>query len=55
MSFVDKAKNIINESQDKVADAVDKVGDLVDKKTGGKHTDQINKAEQAIKDKLNKQ
>ncbi len=44
----DKAKNLLEENQDKVEGAVDKLAEVVDEKTGGKHKAKIEKgADQA--------
>ncbi|HET8664721.1 MAG TPA: antitoxin [Nocardioides sp.] len=45
MGFLDDAKKFIDEHDDKVDQAIEKVGDVVDDKTGGKYSDQIDKAQ----------
>ncbi len=49
----DKAKNLLGAHADKVEGAVDKLAEVVDEKTGGKHTEKIEKgvdqAKNAIK------
>jgi hypothetical protein len=44
MGFLDKAKDLIHDNEEKVDDAIDKVAEVVDEKTGGKHGDKIEKA-----------
>ncbi len=43
MSFLDKAKDLLDKHDDKVDQALAKVGDEVDKRTGNKYTAQIDK------------
>ena len=50
MGFLDKAKNLANKNKDKIAQGVDKATDVVDSKTGGKHTDKLNKVDKAARD-----
>lgn len=47
MGFLDKLKGMANKNKDKVAGGVDKGTDVVDKRTGGKHTDNLQKADDA--------
>lgn len=47
MGIFDKVKNLANKNKDKIADGVDKATDAVDKKTGGKHTDHLQKVDDA--------
>ena len=43
MGFLDKAKDLLGQHEEKVESAIDKVAEVVDEKTGGKHTDKIEK------------
>ena len=63
MGLFDKAKDAISDSQDdiknqasqhsdQVEQGIDKAGNTVDDKTGGKFSDQIDKGQDALKDKL---
>ena len=63
MGLFDKAKDAINNHQDdiknqasqhsdQVEQGIDKAGNTVDDKTGGKFSDQIDKGQDALKDKL---
>lgn len=45
MGMLDKAKDLLNKSDDKVDQAIEKAGDIVDEKTGGKYKDQVDKAQ----------
>ena len=58
MGFLDKAKaaatKAVDQHGDKIADAVDKGLKAADKRTGGKHTDKLDKAGQKVKDGLDK-
>jgi uncharacterized protein YjbJ (UPF0337 family) len=49
MSFLDKAKDLIESNAEKVGEAIDKVGDIVDEKTGGKFKDAVDKVQDAAK------
>jgi hypothetical protein len=44
MGFIDKMKNLADQHDDKVDQALEKLGDEVDKRTGHKHSGQIDKA-----------
>jgi ABC-type transporter Mla subunit MlaD len=52
MGFLDKAKKLVAKNDQQVKKAIDKAADLADKKTGGKHSKQIDdlaaKAEDAV-------
>jgi hypothetical protein len=41
--FLDKAKDMADQHDDKVDQGLDKAGDFVDQKTGGKYDQQIDK------------
>lgn len=47
--MVDKGKNLAAENSDKIDDVVEKAGDFIDNKTGGKYSEQIDKAQEAAK------
>lgn len=49
MAFLDKLKKLVAQNADKVDTAIDKAGDIVDKKTQGKYTQQVDKAQDAAK------
>ncbi len=51
MGIFDKAKDLINENEEKIDQAVEKAGDVVDEKTGGKYADKIEQAEDVIQEK----
>jgi hypothetical protein len=44
-----QVKDKLGQHSDKAEEGVDKARDFADEKTGGKHTDQINKAADAAK------
>lgn len=50
--WLGKGKQAAQEHQPQVSDAIDKAGKVVDDKTGGKHTDKIEKAQDAAKKAL---
>lgn len=54
MAFLDKVKNWVSKNPDKAGAAIDKAGDLFDQKTKGKYADQVNKAQSAAKDYVDK-
>lgn len=43
MSFLDKAKDLAGQHDDKVDQGLEKAGDAVDEKTGSKYSSQIDK------------
>jgi 4-alpha-glucanotransferase len=49
MGLLDKAKGLLGQHEEKVESALDKVAEVVDEKTGGKHTDKIEKGVDAAK------
>ena len=49
MGLLDKAKDLLGKHEEKVESAIDKVAEVVDEKTGGKHTDKIDKGVEAAK------
>jgi hypothetical protein len=50
MGLLDKAKALLGQHEEKIEGAIDKVAEVVDDKTGGKHTDKIEKGVEAAKD-----
>jgi hypothetical protein len=54
MTLLDKVKDLLSKNKDKVDTAIDKAGDMVDKKTQGKHTQHVDKVQEAAKNQLNK-
>jgi hypothetical protein len=49
MGIFDKAKDLLNEHNDKVDQGIDKAAELIDQKTGGEHTEQIDQAAEQAK------
>ena len=49
MAFLEKMKNLLAKNADKVDTAINKTGDIVDRKTHGKYTQHVVKAQQAAK------
>jgi len=49
MGFLDKAKDLLGQHEEKVEGALDKVADVVDEKTGGKYADKIDQGQDAAK------
>ena len=47
MGLFDKAKKLAEGNKDKIAEGVDKATDAVDEKTGGKHTEHLDKVDDA--------
>ncbi|MEV6349848.1 antitoxin [Actinoplanes sp. NPDC051851] len=43
MSFLDKAKDFLNEHDEQVDQALEKAGDHLDERTGGKYTGHIDR------------
>jgi len=50
--IVDKAKDLAADHPDQVDQGIDKAGDAVDARTGGTHVGQVDKAQEAVKDRL---
>jgi len=50
--IVNKAKDLAADHPDKVDQGIDKAGDAVDAKTGGQHASQVDKAQDAARDRL---
>ncbi|MGJ3509510.1 antitoxin [Enemella sp. A6] len=53
MGIFDKAKDLASKHPDQVDQVIERVGDEVDARTGNKHQDKVDRAQQAAKDKLN--
>ena len=51
MGFMDKAKDMAGEHDEKVDQGVEKAGNFVDDKTGGKHSEQVDKAQEFANDR----
>ena len=51
-SAKDKASEFAQDNPDKLDQGVEKAGDFADDKPGGQHADQIDKGQDALKDKL---
>lgn len=47
MGIFDKAKDLVSKNKGQVKDGVGKAADMADEKTGGEHTEHIQKAEDA--------
>ncbi|MFC3850662.1 antitoxin [Corynebacterium hansenii] len=52
MGIFDKAKQFAADNPDKVSQGIDKAGDAIDERTGGKHSEQIDKAQDAARKHL---
>lgn len=52
MSLLDRLKNMVGGHEDKARQGIDKAGDMIDKKTGGKHSDKVDRVQDALRDKL---
>jgi MT0933-like antitoxin protein len=49
--FLDKAKDWVEQHDKQVDEALEKAGDVIDQRTGGKHSDQIDKAVDTAQEK----
>jgi MT0933-like antitoxin protein len=54
VGLMDKVRGMLGQHGDKVEQGIDKVGDVVDDKTGGKYAGQVDKAQDAAKDGIDK-
>ncbi|WP_295629585.1 antitoxin [uncultured Corynebacterium sp.] len=52
MGVFDKAKQFADDNPDKVSQGIDKAGDTVDERTGGKHSEHVDKAQDAARKKF---
>ncbi|MEC4016140.1 antitoxin [Streptomyces sp. H27-D2] len=52
MSMLDKLKGMLKGHEDQTGQGVDKAGDFVDKKTQGKHSGQVDSAQQKLNEQL---
>lgn len=50
--MVNKAKDLAADHPDQVDQGIDKAGDAADARTGGQHASQVDKAQEAVKDRL---
>jgi hypothetical protein len=50
--IVNKAKDLAADHPDQADQGIDKAGDAVDARTGGTHASQVDKAQEAVKDRL---
>lgn len=48
----DKAKQFAEDNPDKVDQGIDKAGDTVDDRTGGQHSEHVDKGQDALRDKF---
>lgn len=51
---IDKAKGLAAKNADKISGAVDKAASTIDKKTGGKHSETLDKVTKAVDENLEK-
>ena len=54
MAFLDKVKDLLSKNKGAVDSAIEKAGDIVDSKTGGKYAEQVDKAQEAAKNAVEK-
>jgi hypothetical protein len=50
----DAVEKAVDEHGDKIKDGADKLGKVIDDKTGGKHTDQIDKGKKKLEEALDR-
>ncbi|ANS78514.1 hypothetical protein SGUI_1118 [Serinicoccus hydrothermalis] len=51
MGFMDKAKDLAGEHDEKIDEGIEQGGDFVDDKTGGEHSEHVDKAQDFANDK----
>jgi len=54
MGFLDKVRGLFKGKQKQIDSGIDKAANVVDDKTGGKHTEKIDKAAEKAKDIVEK-
>lgn len=52
IGIFDKAKDLAEDHPEQVDKAVEKAGDMADEKTGAEHSDQIDRAQQKVREFL---
>ena len=50
--IVNKAKDLAGQHPDQVDQGIEKAGDAVDARTGDQHVSQVDKAQEAVRDRL---
>lgn len=45
MGFMDKAKDLAGQHDEKIDQAIERAGDTVDERTGGKHAEHVDRAQ----------
>jgi hypothetical protein len=51
MGFLDDAEKLVDQHDEQVDDAIEKAGDLADKQTGGKYSEQVDRAQDVAQEK----
>lgn len=54
MGLFDKIGDLAKQNEDKIEQGIEQVGDLIDEKTGGKYAAQVDQAQEAANDQLDK-
>ena len=54
MGFMDKVKGMLSGHRDQADQGIEKGGDIIDDRTGGKHSEQVDKGQDAARDALRK-
>ncbi|MGW3499000.1 antitoxin [Streptomyces sp. NPDC001020] len=52
MSVMDKLRHLLKGHEDQESRGIDRSGDFVDDKTQGKYTDQVDQAQEVLKERL---
>jgi hypothetical protein len=55
MSIVDKVKEMLGQHADRAKSGVSKAGDMINDRTGGKHTDKVDMAQEKADDFIDEQ
>ncbi|NUS73299.1 MAG: antitoxin [Corynebacteriales bacterium] len=53
-NMMDKGKDMLSGKKDKAEEGMDKGGDMLDEKTGRKHSDKIDRAQEMAKEQYGK-
>lgn len=51
MGFMDKAKDLAGQHDEKIDQGIEQGGDMVDERTGGKHAEHVDKAQDFANDR----
>lgn len=54
MSIMEKVKHMLGQHPDQAKQGVEKAGDMFDQRTGGKHAERVDQAQQRVNDAIDR-